>query len=94
LIIQFKSWAKSDHENLTIENATNWINNAFLNEWTAKELTNYKISYPVSKHIVASRMKEAGFHYAVGMFVLEWALSPVLSQTSESSPYFPMMDRC
>ena len=64
LMIQFKSWAKSDLENLTIEKATNWINNNFLNEWTAKELTNYKISYPVSKHIVASWMKEAGFHYA------------------------------
>jgi hypothetical protein len=63
LVVQFKSWARSDLETLTVNIAQAWVNKTLLKDWSAKDLDNSKILYPVSSNIAAQRMLEAGFKY-------------------------------
>ena len=63
LTMRFKMWARSDIEHLSVIKAHNFINNKLLSKWTAQELMNNKISYPVSLHVCARWTKEAGFCY-------------------------------
>ena len=53
LTISFKMWARSDIENLSILKAHNFINNKLLVNWTAAQLANNKITFPVSLHVVS-----------------------------------------
>ena len=61
LLIQFKAWARSDLEKLTVKKATRWVNEKLLAEWTATNLKNSNIVYPVKENVVARWMREAGF---------------------------------
>lgn len=63
LLVQFKSWARIDLEHLSIKKSQDFINSKLLADWTAQQLSVYKISYPVTEYIVARWMKEAGFRY-------------------------------
>ena len=63
LNMQFKSWARSDLETMTVYKAQAWINNILLRDWSAEDLNNSKILYPVSSNIAARWMLEAGFKY-------------------------------
>ena len=63
LVVQFKSWARSELETLTVNKAQAWVNKSLLKDWSAKDLDNLKIRYPVSCNIVARWMLEAGFIY-------------------------------
>jgi hypothetical protein len=64
LVLQFKLWARSDLEHLTVGKAAIWVNEDLLNDWTTQQLRNYQISYPVSNYVVGRWMREAGFRYA------------------------------
>jgi hypothetical protein len=64
LVLQFKLWARSDLEHLTVGKAAIWVNEELLNDWTTQQLRNYQISYPVSNYVVGRWMREAGFRYA------------------------------
>ena len=63
LMVQFKPWARSDLETLTVNKAQAWINKVLLKDWSAEDLDNSKILYPVSRNIAARWMLEAGFKY-------------------------------
>jgi hypothetical protein len=63
LMVQFKSWARSDLETLTVNKAQAWINKTLLKDWSAEDLDNSKILFPVSRNIAARWMLEAGFKY-------------------------------
>ena len=63
LLVQFKGWAQIDLEHLSIKKSQDFINSKLLADWTAQQLSVYKISYPVTEYIVARWMKEAGFRY-------------------------------
>jgi hypothetical protein len=63
LMVQFKSWARSDLETLTVNKAQAWINKTLLKDWSAEDLENSKILFPVSRNIAARWMLEAGFKY-------------------------------
>jgi hypothetical protein len=64
LVLQFKLWARSDLEHLTVGKAAIWVNEDLLKDWTTQQLRNYQISYPVSNYVVGRWMQEAGFRYA------------------------------
>jgi hypothetical protein len=64
LLLQFKLWARSDLEHLTVGKASIWVNEELLKDWTTQQLRNYQISYPVSNYVVGRWMREAGFRYA------------------------------
>jgi hypothetical protein len=63
LMVQFKSWARSDLETLTVNKAQAWVNKTLLKDWSAEDLDNSKILFPVSRNIAARWMLEAGFKY-------------------------------
>jgi hypothetical protein len=63
LMVQFKSWARSGLETLTLNKAQAWINKTQLKDWSTEDLDNSKILYPVSRNIAARWMLEAGFKY-------------------------------
>jgi hypothetical protein len=63
LMVQFKSWARSDLETLTVKKAQEWVNKTLLKDWSAHDLDNAKILFPVSQNIAARWMLEAGFKY-------------------------------
>jgi hypothetical protein len=63
LMVQFKSWARSDLETLTVNKAQAWVNKTLLTDWSAHDLENSKILFPVSRNIAARWMLEAGFKY-------------------------------
>jgi hypothetical protein len=63
LMVQFKSWARSDLETMTVKRAQTWVNQTLLRDWSAQDLNNSKILYPVSMNIAARWMLEAGFKY-------------------------------
>lgn len=63
LTTQFKGWARSDLEHLSIQKVQNFINNRLLADWTAHQLNANTISYPVTEYIVGRWMREAGFRY-------------------------------
>jgi hypothetical protein len=62
-MVQFKSWAQSDLETLIVNKAQAWINKTLLKDWSAEDLDNSKILYPVSRNIDARLMLEAGIKY-------------------------------
>jgi hypothetical protein len=65
LMLMFKSWARADLNNLTVQKTTDWVNHTLLSDWLPaqlKEQLNIK-SYPVSQHIVRRWMRDAGFRY-------------------------------
>jgi len=64
LLVQFKAWARSDLEHLTIKKATEWTNEKLLAGWTMENLKAMNISVPVKENVVGRWMKEAGFCYA------------------------------
>jgi hypothetical protein len=48
LMVQFKSWAHSDLDTLTAVNKVQtWVNKYLLKDWSANDLDNSKIPYPV-----------------------------------------------
>jgi hypothetical protein len=63
LMVQFKSWARSDLETLTVNKTQAWVNKILLKDWSAEDLDNSKILFPVSRNIAARWMLEAGFKY-------------------------------
>ena len=63
LMVQFKSWARSDLETLTVDKAQAWVNKILLKDWSAEDLDNSKILFPVSRNIAARWILEAGFKY-------------------------------
>jgi hypothetical protein len=63
LMVQFKSWARSDLETLTVNKAQARIIKTLMKDWSAEDLDNSKILYPVSRNIAARCMLEAGFKY-------------------------------
>jgi hypothetical protein len=63
LMVQFKSWARSDLETMTVKRAQTWVNQTLLRDWSAQDLNNSKILYPVSMNMAARWMLEAGFKY-------------------------------
>lgn len=63
LLMQFKSWARSDLEHLNTKKATDWINTELLKDWTTEQFERNKISYPVSTYVASRWMHEAGFKY-------------------------------
>ena len=64
LLVQFKAWACSDLEHLTIKKARDWVNEKLLAEFTVENLRALNISYPVKENVVSNWMREAGFRYA------------------------------
>ena len=72
LTTQFKGWARSDLEHLSIQKAQNFINNQLLADWIAHQLNANKISYPVTEYIVGRWMREAGFMYELHKKVIMW----------------------
>lgn len=63
LLMQFKSWARSDLEHLNIKKAKAWINNVLLKDWTTEQFATYKIKFPVTDYVTSRWMEEAGFKY-------------------------------
>jgi hypothetical protein len=63
LMVQFKSWACSDLETLTVNKVQAWVNKNLLKDWSAKDLDNSTILFPVSRNAAAQWMLEAGFKY-------------------------------
>ena len=64
LYLQFTSWARCDLEHLTIQKATNYINNTLIKDMLPAEMDKLNIQYPVKCSVVSGWMKECGFHYA------------------------------
>lgn len=54
LLVQFKAWARSDLEHLTIKKATEWTNEKLLAGWTMEQLKAMNISVPVKANVVAN----------------------------------------
>ena len=65
LMVQLKGWARKDIEHLTIKKAGAFINYKLLSDWSASQLSTYKISYPVSDKVVSRWLNEAGFKYTI-----------------------------
>lgn len=65
LMIQLKSWAHQDLEHLTMKKLSTFTNDVLLSDWSAAQLNICKISFPVSKNIVARWLVEAGFKYTL-----------------------------
>ena len=63
LLVQYKSWARTDIEHLTVRKTTDFINDILLVDWTVQQLKNNRIAYPVSEYVAARWMKEAGLKY-------------------------------
>ena len=64
-MLQFKSWARSDVEHLTVQKCTEWVNDKLLKDWTLDQLKCICIkSVPVTQLTVRRWMRDAGFKYA------------------------------
>ena len=53
LLLQFKAWARADLEKLTVKKGRQWVNEKLLAEWTATNLENSNIVYPVKENFVS-----------------------------------------
>jgi hypothetical protein len=62
-MVQVKTWTRSDLETFTVNKAQAWINKTLLKDWSAEDLDNSKILYPIYRNIAARWMLEAGFKY-------------------------------
>jgi hypothetical protein len=78
LMVQFKSWARSDLETLTVNKAQAWVNKILLKDWSAEDLDNSKILYPVSHNIAARWMLEAEFTSLLEKHEITSLLTPIL----------------
>jgi len=63
LSLQFKTWAKANLEELTVQRAVEWLDEQ-LGNWTAHELNNLNIKTPVPPHVASRWMRDAGFVYS------------------------------
>jgi hypothetical protein len=63
LMVQFRSWAGSDLETLTVNKAQAWIDITLLKDWSAEDLEYSEILYPLSRNIAACWILEADFKY-------------------------------
>ena len=63
LTMRFKTWAKENLEELSVERARLWFT-AEIGDWSFDELSAYNIVAPLQKHTVANWMRDAGFVYS------------------------------
>ena len=61
--MQFKIWSRQDPNPLSVKHSHEFNNLTLLADCIAKQLKNYKTSFPVSEHIVLRWTKESGFRY-------------------------------
>ena len=59
----FKAWAKSNLEMLTIPEVTKWLDDR-LGDWTKTSLDALNIKLPLKPHTVSKWMHDAGFVYS------------------------------
>ena len=64
-MVQLKSLARQDLAHLIVKKASTFINDNLLSDWSALQLTTYKISYPVSENVVSRWLVEAGSKYTI-----------------------------